>query len=330
MIAVYCAGGVLGLIAIFICIKLIGLSRGRTRALKEIRNTQVTPLAGYGSVTQCSIMPLVDFFAAREDLKTEPGVSYLVKAGATRILMDLGYNTGREHPSPLLHNMQALGVDPSSLDMIFISHAHPDHLGGMREHSGRTFSISQGTVKLGKIPVFAPVELHPSEHNPGPVVQVVSWPRVLAPGIASIGAIPRELFLMGPVREQALAVHVKGRGIALVIGCGHQTIERIVDRARTLFREPVFAVIGGLHFPVKGGRIKAGPINVQKLVGSDLPPWKGLRAGEVERAITLLKSLDLKILALSPHDSSDWALSRFRSEFAGVYRELKVGDEIVL
>ncbi len=330
MIAAYFAGGVLGLLAVLTCIKLVVLARGRKRALSEIRNTSVEPLPGYGSVDRCSIMPLLDFHAARGDLKREPGVSYLVKAGTKRILVDLGYNHAKEHPSPLLHNMQILGVDPSALDMIFISHAHPDHLGGMREHRDRTFSVSRGKVKLGRVPVFAPVEVAPSAHNPGPVVQVVSWPRVLAPGVASIGAIPRELFLMGPVREQALAVHVKGKGIALVIGCGHQTIERIIERARMLFREPVFAVVGGLHFPVKGGRIKVGPINVQKLVGSDLPPWKGLRASEVERAIVLLKSLDLEILALSPHDSSDWALSRFRSEFPVAYRELKAGDEIVL
>jgi len=30
-----------------------------------------------------------------------------------------------------------------------------------------------------------------------------------------------------------------------------------------IFREPIYAVIGGLHFPVNGGRIFAGPMNVK-------------------------------------------------------------------
>ncbi|TAL33256.1 MAG: MBL fold metallo-hydrolase [Spirochaetes bacterium] len=330
MTALYTLGGLLVLAALTVCLKLIRLARGRKRALAEIAGTRIESLAHYGAVKECAVLPLLDFHAARPGLKTEPGVSCLVKAGALRILMDTGYNAAGEHPSPLLDNMKALGVDPEALDMIFISHAHLDHLGGMKEQRTRTFSISRGKVKLGKIPVFAPVDIRPSAYNPGPVTQVVSWPQSLAPGVISIGAIPRELFLMGPVREQSLAVHVKGKGIALIIGCGHQTIERIVERARLLFREPVFAVIGGLHFPVRGGRVRLGPLNIQKLVGSDLPPWRGLSEADVEKAIVLLKSLGLKVLALSPHDSSDWALGRFRDEFPGVFRTLSVGEEIRL
>ena len=118
---------------------------------------------------------------------------------------------------------------------------------------------------------------------------MIKEPRVLKPGIASIGVIPRYLFLAGYTEEQSLAINVQGKGIVLIIGCGHQTIERIVERARMIFHEPTYAVIGGLHFPVKGGRIFAGPVNVQWLVGSDNPPWKGLGEDDVRKGIEALK-----------------------------------------
>ena len=89
-------------------------------------------------------------------------------------------------------------------------------------------------------------------------VKVVTGPMELAPGVFSIGPIARSLWLMGLTREQALAVNVEGKGIVLIIGCGHQTLERAVARTETLFDAPLYGVIGGLHFPVTGSRMPYG------------------------------------------------------------------------
>jgi len=51
-------------------------------------------------------------------------------------------------------------------------------------------------------------------------------------GIASIGVIPRALFLLGYTLENSLAFNLAGKGIVLVIGCGHQTIELILERVQ--------------------------------------------------------------------------------------------------
>ena len=152
--------------------------------------------------------------------------------------MDVGFNRAKQHPSPLLHNMQTLGVSPDDLDYIFFSHLHLDHMGGMREQKTGQFSLSQGPVKLPEITVYAPDTLSPSSWNPGPRVKVIKEPEVLSPGIASIGVIPRNIFLMGYTQENSLAINVAGKGIVLVIGCGHQKIERIIERTRQLFDEP--------------------------------------------------------------------------------------------
>jgi 7,8-dihydropterin-6-yl-methyl-4-(beta-D-ribofuranosyl)aminobenzene 5'-phosphate synthase len=45
-------------------------------------------------------MPVVDYYADKPDLKTKPGVSYLIAADDTKILMDVGFIAPKEHPPP--------------------------------------------------------------------------------------------------------------------------------------------------------------------------------------------------------------------------------------
>lgn len=328
LILFYIFIGLILLIAAFIAAKTLQLKSGRERVNREIASARIHEMTPFGSVEKLSILPLVDFYAARPDLKTEAGVSYLISADETKILLDVGFNAKKETPSPLMHNMETLGVSPQDIDMIFISHAHLDHLGGMADQKQKTFSFSRSAVDVPEIPVYAPVALTPSALNPKPMPHVVNTPTVLKPGIASIGPIPRFLFLMGYTLEHALAVNVAGKGIALVIGCGHQTIERIIDRAQALFKEPIYAIIGGLHYPVNGGRIKLGPINIQRIVGSDRPPWRGIREADVKSAIAAINQVSPAIVSLSPHDSSDWTIEQFRQAFGDRYVDLQVGKEI--
>lgn len=304
------------------------LEAGREKALSEISAAKVEKLSPFGSVKSLSILPLVDYYTDDPDLKTEAGVSYLIRADDTTILLDLGLNGKQAHPSPLIHNMSRLGVCKKEIDMIFISHLHLDHLGGMKDQRNKTFSLSNGLVELGPIPVYAPAPVSASSLNPGPKTKVIKEPTVIKPGIASIGVIPRFLFLMGYTEEIALAINVEGKGIVLIIGCGHQTIERIIERTRNLFDEPIYGIIGGLHFPIRDGRVKIGPINIQKIVGSDQPPWKGLDPQDVKNGIDAIRSVSPKKISLSPHDSCDWSLDQFREAFGENYVDLKVGREI--
>jgi 7,8-dihydropterin-6-yl-methyl-4-(beta-D-ribofuranosyl)aminobenzene 5'-phosphate synthase len=159
---------------------------------------------------------------------------------------------------------------------------------------------------------------------------VITDPVVLGEGIASIGVIPRFLFLMGLTLENALAVNVAGKGIVLIVGCGHQTIERIIERTQALFDEPIYAIIGGLHYPVNGGRIMLGPLNIQRIVGSDQPPWTGIQESDVESAIAAIRKVSPRVVALSAHDSSDWCIHRFKEAFGETYMTVSVGQKIVL
>ncbi|MFP4474830.1 MAG: MBL fold metallo-hydrolase [Desulfatibacillaceae bacterium] len=318
------------LVTLLFSFTLVKLATGNARVQKELARLPSEKMPYIGEVDRLEVLPLVDYYASDEGLRTEPGVSYLVRAGDKNILLDLGLNAKKEHPSPLLHNMQALDVDPQSLDMIFISHPHLDHLGGMAEQKSGTFSVSQGPVDLPGIPVYAPAPLEAGPHNPRPNVEVITRPTKLAEGVASMGVIPRNLYLAGYTPEQALVVNVRGKGLVIIIGCGHQTIERILEQAERLFDEPVHAVIGGLHFPVHGGRIKVGPLDMQAIVGADRPPWNSVNEKDVASGLAALTRADPRLVALSPHDSSDWAIDRFKEVFPDRYRDIRVGDPIVV
>jgi 7,8-dihydropterin-6-yl-methyl-4-(beta-D-ribofuranosyl)aminobenzene 5'-phosphate synthase len=309
---------------------LLKLFITRKQVARELSQLRPEKINDPGSVKSLTVLPLVDFFAGENGLKTEAGVSYHITAGGTRLLLDVGANGKKEHPSPLIHNMEKLGQRLEDLDFIFFSHSHLDHVGGLREQKTGEFSLSAGKTDLPEIPVYSPVPLKPSAYNPGPLVRVITDPFVISEGIVSIGAIPRALYLMGYTLENSLAFRLEGKGVVLVIGCGHQTIERIIERAKALFDDPIHAIIGGLHLPAGGGRIKIGPVDIQPIVGTDRVPWKKMDRTDTLGAIDAVKAANPALIALSPHDSSDETLELFRKEFGGRFRVIRVGEPIVL
>ena len=299
---------------------------GRRRADRAWAAARYPKLKDVGTVKRLAILPLIDWYTARGGLIGEPGVSYLVRADATTILFDVGFNMRGEHPSPLLRNMAALDVDVADIDALVISHAHSDHLGGISHQMRHTFALSGQPVDLKGIPAYVPVPLS----NPTAQVTVVDGPLVIAPGVASMGSIPRQLFFFGWTPEQSLAVNVEGKGIVIIIGCGHSTLQRIVDRAEMLFDEPLYGIVGGLHYPVTASREVKFGLPLQRIMGTGKWPWNPINRQDVETAIAYLQRCHPQLVALSPHDSCDWSIEAFRQAFGAAYRDVQVGKEIVV
>jgi 7,8-dihydropterin-6-yl-methyl-4-(beta-D-ribofuranosyl)aminobenzene 5'-phosphate synthase len=297
--------------------------RARRQADDEWAASRPEPLQALGEVTQLSVLPLVEFYSSDDRLLTEPGVSYLVTADGRRILFDVGHNVREEHPSPLLRNMEALGIGVDSIDAVFISHCHLDHVGGVGEMRRRTFSLSAGDIALPAIPAYVPTAMtHESA-----AVEVVTEPRRLAEGIASTGPLYRAIWLMGLVAEHSLLVNVKEKGLVMIVGCGHPMLSRLVSRAQAVTGVPLHAVVGGLHFPVTGSRVGKGG---QNIIGNGKLPWQRITRNEAREAAALLARLDVGLVALSGHDSCDWSLDAFKQTLGDRYRTLRVGEEIVI
>jgi 7,8-dihydropterin-6-yl-methyl-4-(beta-D-ribofuranosyl)aminobenzene 5'-phosphate synthase len=270
------------------------------------------------------VLPLIDWYAARGDLETESGVSYLVRAGDTTILFDLGLNRKGEQEPLLLRNMARLGVDSSEIDFVVLSHPHGDHIGGFKNQFARRAIVQREHDPLAGKPVYATVPLRLTQGRS----TVIQAPRVLAPGVATTGPLPRALFLMGYVQEQALAIHVGGKGLVLVVGCGHPGVEALIERAEQLFAMTVYGVIGGLHFPVTDDRARLGPFKLQQLLGSPNPPWRPIGKEAVSGTLEYLKAKGIHYIALSAHDTCDWSLHAFEEAFGTAYHPLKVGERL--
>lgn len=292
---------------------------------REWTSARVERLPALGETTALEILPLVNRHASAADLLTEPGVSYLVKTDSQTILFDVGWNRAQTAPSPLVHNMRKLGVDSRSIDSVFISHAHRDHVGGVEAERAGTFSMSPEGVDLNGKRLLTPVPMT----YPGMDVKVLGKPERLFPGVATTGPIARSLFV-GRIDEQSLVVNVAGKGLVVIVGCGHQTIPKLLQRVRESFSEPIYAVVGDLHFPVPEGRMRILGIDVQRLLASGDGPFHPISRDQVLAEMGLLDAAEVKLLAVGTHDTSDEMIQAFSARFGERFQRVEVGRPIRL
>jgi 7,8-dihydropterin-6-yl-methyl-4-(beta-D-ribofuranosyl)aminobenzene 5'-phosphate synthase len=303
--------------------------RDRREADREWEASRTEKLEGLKAVKHLSILPLMEYYSANDRAATEAGVSYLVTADGTRILFDVGWNARKEHPSPLLRNMELFGISPEQLDGVFISHNHLDHVGGIEQSRARTFSISAGAeqpvdrIDLTGVRAFVPT---PMTH-PTATVELVTGPRKLADGLASTGPLTSAIWLMGPISEQSLLVNVEGKGLVMIVGCGHPQLPRLIERAQAVTGVPLYGAVGGLHFPVTGSRVGRGR---QNIIGNGKLPWQRITRDEAQQAASRLADLDVSLVALSAHDSCDWSLDLFAKALGDRCRTAKAGEEILV
>ncbi|MGM0650555.1 MAG: MBL fold metallo-hydrolase [Bacteroidota bacterium] len=152
-------------------------------------------------------------------LEADWGFSCFIETGDRNILFDTG-TKGRM----LIKNMKKLGIKPSMVDDVFISHNHFDHTGGLSEflHQNNNVNIylppSLRGVHGAKEIIFAekPGQLHDNVYTTGELDGI----------------------------EQSLVVSTT-KGLVLIVGCSHPEMRHIFDAA-SRFGE-IYAIIGGLH-----------------------------------------------------------------------------------
>jgi len=278
-------------------------------------------LRGLDEVDEVAILPLVERLTVDDvGLVGEPGLSYLVRAGGTRLLFDTGLSGGRAR-SALVHNADRLGVDLDDLDAVVISHLHADHVGGIGAMRRHTFTFAGEPSVPSGVTAHVPTEMH---HDRAHVVPTTG-PRVVAPGIAVLPPLPRMLFWPGYVSEQALVVNVRDFGLVLISGCGHPPIERILGVAEHVLDVPIRAVVGGLHLPVHPS---GTPLLPQAVLGNPYPPWKLIGEADVAHVLEEITARGPRVVALSGHDSTPWTYRAFVRHFGDRYRTLRAGEEL--
>jgi 7,8-dihydropterin-6-yl-methyl-4-(beta-D-ribofuranosyl)aminobenzene 5'-phosphate synthase len=165
---------------------------------------------------------LYDNDVYKEGLQADWGFSCLVEVpcyGGTRILFDTGTN------GPiLLSNMEKLNIDPTTIDEVFISHAHFDHVGG----------LSAFLNVKSDVTIYVP----PSLRGIRGVKEVVSVSEPLK--------IHENVFSTGEIDhiEQSMAVKID-EGIVIIAGCSHPRMAHILKAASQFGK--IHAIVGGLH-----------------------------------------------------------------------------------
>lgn len=178
----------------------------------------------------------------------------------------------------ILHNMEILGISPRCVDLIFLSHCHYDHSGGLR---GMVKAIGKEDLPVVGHPTLfrphyvlepnirhigVPKESHPEELGKFARLILIGTSFSLMPGVISTGEVEREVpfektltlktfteedgkLLPDEIKDDlSLVIRIEKKGIAVITGCSHAGIVNIVQQAIRLTGErKIRAVIGGFH-----------------------------------------------------------------------------------
>jgi 7,8-dihydropterin-6-yl-methyl-4-(beta-D-ribofuranosyl)aminobenzene 5'-phosphate synthase len=290
--------------------------RAQAAELNQERINQAEPLE-LPELDSLEMTVLVEW-KAKEGFTGDAGVSYWFKTELGSMLYDVGF--GPTRPA-LTRNAAKLGFNLDQVEALVISHLHSDHMGGITAQRSRQVTVPDELM----LPELKLCFLPDRAEAKGFKAELVERPQLLTAGIASTGPLARSLFMFGFTEEQALLARVKDKGLVIFTGCSHPTIEVVLEMVRRLSNEPLYAVGGGLHFPVTGGRGNRAGIQFQTMIGTGKPPWQRITDEDLSRTIASINSAGPERVYLSGHDTCDHSLERMKKELNAETEVLKAG-----
>jgi len=205
------------------------------------------------------------------------GVSFLlegISGGNTKtILVDVGQNA-----DALLSNMRTLGISPSIINAIVLTHCHYDHTQGvarmLREIGKKDVQViahpSIFRLHFVTQPYPRHVGIMPGDskaeiEKAGGSLSLTKDPFVIMPGIMTTGEVKRRTeFEEAPIGlktiqngmvvddlmldDISVIANVKDKGLVIVTGCSHAGIINIANQAiEVAGGNKIEGIIGGLH-----------------------------------------------------------------------------------
>ena len=166
---------------------------------------------------------------ALQGFETGWGFSALLSSEGTKVLFDCGWDG-----HVLRRNLGRLGFGFSDIDIVFLSHSHWDHIGGLPE-------VLQDAIMRDSLKVVVHKDFSKnlkSEMGRKATVLEADGLTEFAPGLWSTGPLGTE------TKEHALVVVKGSRGLVLT-GCAHPGLRPIVSRAKDV--APATWLVGGFH-----------------------------------------------------------------------------------
>ncbi|WP_462273142.1 MBL fold metallo-hydrolase [Methanohalophilus sp.] len=163
---------------------------------------------------------------AAEDFHAGWGFACLIQQENTTLLFDTGWNG-----PALLENLQKVGVKPSDIDILVLSHQHWDHIGG----------LSAILHNSDALEVYVPGAFSPNlkkEIARHAHLIEVTKSRQVCNGVFTTGQLGNH------IKEQSLVLQ-SADGLYIITGCAHPGLREIIDNAAKMGH--VTGVLGGLH-----------------------------------------------------------------------------------
>lgn len=191
----------------------------------------------------------------------------------SRVLIDGGFES-----SVVLHNMGLLGIDPSTIEHVLLSHGHPDHFGGI---NGVLRAIGHKVPFVVHPDAFIPrsivTDITKADHinrelrrdrlqEDGAILNETSEPVDLGYAIMTTGVADRKIDFEKQVPkgrfqiidgeqipdeimdDTNVIINVKDKGLIVISLCGHSGLINTIKHAQKITGvEKIYTVIGGFH-----------------------------------------------------------------------------------
>ena len=199
----------------------------------------------------------------------EHGLSLLIENEGKRILFDTGQS------GAVVHNLSLLGVHPSSLDAIVLSHGHYDHVGGLMtilQHAAKPLpvyahdDIFQTKLSVGKTRHYVGIPFaKPQLTELGAQWILSKLPIEVLPGLWFSGQVPRQTdFELGdsrlltaqsdgccsadPIADDVSLFQASPQGLRVISGCSHSGIINTIRHGLAVTGQTrLHTWIGGTH-----------------------------------------------------------------------------------
>ena len=205
---------------------------------------------------------LYDAFGPGSALQKDWGFAALIEYGGRRILFDTGNDA-----AIFARNVERLGVDLTRLDAAVISHRHGDHTTGLEVLIAANppvpiYAPQEGAFFRGGAPkeflardASVPANMRYFDgKDPDALRSGTPWPRANFQIVTRTTEILPGFFVLTTrsdkpgtreMNELSLAVQTP-QGLAVVVGCSHPGVEKILDAAAQIDKQ-LYTSIGGFH-----------------------------------------------------------------------------------
>ena len=227
---------------------------------------------------------IYDNYFFNRKLRPDWGFSCLIKGLEKSILFDTGTNG-----HILLSNMEKLGIRPEGIDMVFLSHFHKDHTGGLTE-----LLLQNSNIEVW-LPEFFPSSFKEIIKKKGGTVVEVERFQKISGGAYTTGVIT------GWIKEQSLILDTD-KGLIVITGCAHPRITKVITTVKELLKKDIYMVFGGFHLA-------------------------GFNKREIQERIDQFRASAVKKVGPC-HCSGDEARKLFAEEYKKDFMEIGAGKEI--